>query len=199
MRLTPILLRMMQELPVDRVVRARVRGLRKSRGWTLDELSARCFISASTLSRIETARQRVSLDQLTAIAQALGTTLDTLVDSSGADDVVIRPQHHPDRGMTVWRLDAQQGRPKTTVARLRLTHPAPVGDPDALRVHPGDEWIMVLSGTVQLLLDDRSHIVETGDAASFSTMVPHAMGALDGPAEVLLVLDRDGDQVHQHL
>lgn len=30
-------------------------------------------------------------------------------------------------------------------------------------------------------------------------MVPHAMGALDGPAEVLLVLDRDGDRVHQHL
>lgn len=180
-------------------MRARVRGLRRARGWTLDELSARCFISAATLSRIETARQRVSLDQLSSIAAALGTTLDTLVDSSGVDDVVIRPQHHPDRGMTVWRLDVTQGRPETTVVRLRLTLPAPVGDPDALRVHAGDEWLMVLSGTVQLLLDDRSHIVEAGDAASFSTMVPHAMGALDDPAEVLLVLDRDGDRTHQHL
>ena len=55
------------------------------------------------------------------------------------------------------------------------------------------------AGTVQLQLDDRSHLVETGDAASFSTMLPHAMGALDGPAEVLLVLDREGDRVHQHL
>jgi transcriptional regulator with XRE-family HTH domain len=190
---------MTQESPADRLVRARLRGLRRARGWTLDELSARCFISASTLSRIETARQRVSLDQLSSIAQALGTTLDTLVDSSGVDDVVIRPQHHHDRGMTIWQLDAAQGRPETTVVRLRLTLPAPVGDPDALRVHAGNEWLMVLSGTVQLLLDDRSHVVDAGDAASFSTMIPHAMGALDGPAEVLLVLDRDGDRVHQHL
>lgn len=181
------------------MVRARVRGLRRARGWTLDDLSARCFISASTLSRIETARQRVSLDQLSSIAHALGATLDTLVDSSGVDDVVIRPQHHPDRGMTVWRIDAEEGQPRTRVVRLRLTAPAPVGDPDALRVHAGEEWFMVLSGAVQLLLDDRSHVVETGDAASFSTMVPHAMGALDGPAEVLLVLDSAGDQVHQHL
>lgn len=190
---------MMQELQVDRLVRARVRGLRKARGWTLDDLSARCFISASTLSRIETARQRVSLDQLSSIAQALGTTLDTLVDSSGGDNVIIRPHHHPDRGMTVWRLDTQQGRPETTAIRLRLTRPAPIGDPDALRVHPGEEWIMVLSGTVQLLLDNHSHLVRSGDAATFSTMIPHAMGALEGPAEVLLVLHGDGERVHQHL
>ena len=195
----PTILHMAQELVVDRLVRTRVRGLRRARGWTLDDLSARCFISASTLSRIETARQRVSLDQLSSIAHALGTTLDILVDSSSGDNVVIRPHHHPDQGMTVWRLDTQQGRAGTTAIRLRLTRPAPVEDPDALRVHPGQEWLMVLSGTVQLLLDDRNHLVETGNAASFSTMIPHAMGALQGPAEVLLVLDDDGERVHQHL
>lgn len=80
---------------------------------------------------------------------------------------------------------------------------SPTGSPptsaSADRRPSGDEWFMVLSGTVQLLLHDRSHVVEAGDAASLSTMVPHAMGALDGPAEVLLVLDRDGDQVHRYL
>lgn len=190
---------MAQELAIDRLVRARLRGLRRARGWTLDELSARCFISASTLSRIETARQQVNLDQLSSLAQALGTTLDILVQTCGAGDVVVRPQHHPDRDMTVWQLEAVQGQPETTVVRLRLTLPAPVGDPQALRVHAGNEWLMVLSGTVELLLDNLSHVVQTGDAASFSTMVPHAMGALDGPAELLLVLDREGDRVHQHL
>ncbi len=47
-----------------------------------------------------------------------------------------------------------------------------------MRVDPDDEWSTVRSGSAQLLLDDRSHIVETGDAASFSTMVSHATGAL---------------------
>lgn len=85
------------------------------------------------------------------------------------------------------------------MVRLLLTRPASAGDPDALRVHAGDEWLMVLAGTLQLLLDGRIHIAGAGAAASFSTMAPHAMGALDGPAEVLLVLDRDGDRVHKHL
>lgn len=194
-----MLLRMPQESSVDRLVRARIRGLRRARGWTLDDLSHRCFISPSTLSRIETARQRVSLDQLTSIALALGTTLDTLVSSEEPTDIVIRPQHHPERGMTVWLLGSQEGRPEITVVRLRLTRPVRVDDPDVLQVHPGTEWFMVLSGTVHLLLDDRSHYVEAGDAASFSTMVPHAMGAVDGPAEVFLSLDRDGDRAHLHL
>lgn len=141
----------------------------------------------------------MTLEQLTSIAAALGSTLDAIVDSRGADDVVIRPQHHPGGGPTIWRLDGQENRPATIVAKIRLAEPAPVGDPDAVRVHPGDEWLMVISGSVQLLLDDRGHTVEKGDAASFSTMVPHAMGALDGPAVVLLVLDRDGGGVHQHL
>lgn len=187
---------MTQESLVDRRVRARVRGFRQSRGWTLDDLSVRCFISPSTLSRIETARQRVSLDQLTSIAEALGTTLDHLVSSSEGDVVVIRPQHHPDRGLTVWLLDGAPDRPETTIARVQLSRPAPTGDPDALRVHPGHEWFMVLSGTVELLLEDRHQRVETGEAASFSTLVPHAMGAIDGSAEVLIVLDRDGDRAH---
>ena len=88
---------MTQELDLDAVVRARVRGLRTARGWSLDALAARCHLSPSTLSRIETGRRRVALDQLVLIARALGTTLDALVEPVGDEDVVIRPTptHQP--------------------------------------------------------------------------------------------------------
>ena len=73
---------MTQDGELDALVRQRIRGLRVARGWSLDELAARSYLSPSTLSRIETGHRRIALDQLAPIARALGTTLDQLVESA---------------------------------------------------------------------------------------------------------------------
>src|SRR5690606_12734293 len=86
--LTHTILHMTQE-DAEALVRQRIRGLRLARGWTLDTLAARCYLSPSTVSRIETGRQRIALEQLVSIAKALGTSLDQLVEPEGDDDVVI--------------------------------------------------------------------------------------------------------------
>jgi transcriptional regulator with XRE-family HTH domain len=65
---------MTQDEPLDAVIRARIRGLRVARGWSLDALAGRCHMSASTLSRIETGHRRISIDQLVPIARALGSS-----------------------------------------------------------------------------------------------------------------------------
>lgn len=65
-----------------------------------------------------------------------------------------------------------------------------------LKVHPGSDWFSVLSGTLVLLLGERGILVQTGQAAEFSTVVPHAFGAYDGPAEVLGIFDHDGQRTH---
>src|ERR1700749_1907764 len=90
--------------PLDAVIRARIRGLRIARGWSLDALAARCHLSASTLSRIETGHRRISIDQLVPIARELGTTLDQLVEPVDSDDVVIRPRHDVGRDAVTWML-----------------------------------------------------------------------------------------------
>jgi len=187
---------MKQDGDLDALVRRRIRGLRAARGWSLDELAARCYLSPSTLSRIETGHRRIALDQLAPIARALGTSLDQLVDSADDDDVVIRPHRDEARGMTTWLLSRDSGPSGVTVAKLRITRPAPEPGAAELKVHPGKDWFTVLSGTVVLALGDRLIRVEAGEAADFSTMVPHAFGALDGPAEVLCILDHDGRRNH---
>ena len=35
-------------------------------------------------------------------------------------------------------------------------------------------------------------------AAEFATMTPHAIEALDGPAELIMIFDRDGQRAHVH-
>jgi transcriptional regulator with XRE-family HTH domain len=194
------ILRMTQEQgpgEIDALVRRRVRALRIARGWSLDQLAERCWFSASTLSRMETGHRRIGLDQLTAIARALGTSLDHLVAPEDDEDVVIRPIQDESRGRTTWVLSRDQGPRGVKVVKVRLTQPLRGGD-DELKVHLGRDWFTVLSGTVLLVLGDRTIRVETGQAAEFSTMVPHAFGADGGPAEILTILDPDGERSHLH-
>jgi transcriptional regulator with XRE-family HTH domain len=184
---------MTQEADLDAVIRARIRGLRLARGWSLDALAARCHMSASTLSRIETGHRRISVDQLVPLARALGSTLDQLVESVADDDVVIRPRRDRAHGVTTWLLSGDYGPQGMTVAKMRVTARRP---PRELGVHPGRDWFTVLSGVARLHLGDRIILIEPGQAAQFSTMTPHAITAHDGPVEILVILDRDGQRAH---
>jgi len=88
-------------------------------------------------------------------------------------------------GLALWRGPA-------LADLLELPFAAP--EAEQLRVHPGREWFTVLSGTVRLQLGERTILVQTGDAAEFSTMVPHTIGAHGGPVEILTIFDHDGER-----
>ncbi len=183
----------MTQEDTESIVRQRIRGLRSARGWTLDTLAARCYLSPSTLSRIETGRQRISLEQLVAIAKALGTSLDQLVEPEGDEDVVIRPEPESAGGTTFWLLSRERDRRGVTIAKMRIVEARDVGEP---RVHPGYEWFTVLSGIVRLQLGTRTILVHPGQAVEFPTMTPHRLDAHGGPAELLTIFDHDGEQAH---
>jgi transcriptional regulator with XRE-family HTH domain len=188
---------MTQEPDVDTLVRQRIRAYRLARGWTLDSLAARCDLSPSNLSRIETGQRRIALDQLVPIARALGTTIDQLVEPPEEAGVVIRPEPVHTPGLTSWLLSRERFLNGVSVAKLRITAERPTG-PGQLRVHPGREWFTVLSGTAELRLGERTILVEEGDAAEFSTTTPHLIAAHGAAVEILAILDHEGERAHRH-
>ncbi len=175
---------------IENVVRTRLRSLRTTLGLSLDDLAARTRLSASTISRVETGRRSVSLDVLVPLARGLQVDLDTLLDSEGEDDVVIRPAPSRSDGRTTWMLTRPTS--ATLAMKVRLD-PAPLETP---RVHPGHDWFFVLDGRVRLVLGDRTMLVLAGEAAEFDTMTPHAFTAVDGPAELIMIFNRDGLRAH---
>jgi transcriptional regulator with XRE-family HTH domain len=184
---------MTQEAALDAIIRARIRGLRVARGWSLDALAGRCHMSASTLSRIETGHRRISIDQLVPIARALGSSIDQLVEPVDDEDVIIRPSRDRCHGTTSWMLSRADEPHGLAVAKMRITAREPAHE---LGVHPGHEWFTVLSGTARLQLGERVVLVEAGQAAQFSTMSPHAIAAAEGPVEIIVIFDRDGRRAH---
>ncbi len=182
----------MQE--IEDVVRTRLRSLRNTLGLSLDDVAARTALSPSTISRVETGKRTISLDVLVPLAKALQVDLDSLLDASSDDDVVIRPvATTAPEGITTWMLSRPTG--NTIALKMRLE---PTGKVPEQQVHPGHDWFVVIEGRVRLLLGDRDLIVETGEAAEFATMTPHAVAAIDEPAELVMIFDRDGQRAHVH-
>ena len=177
---------------MESLVRNRIRGLRVAHGWSLEELATRANLSASTLSRIETGRRRLALDQLVALARALDTSVEQLVEAA-PDDVVTSPVIDRAHGWLRWPVRADPG---MTVVRQRLTEPPP-DNPARMHAHPGREWLVVISGTAILMLGQRRYRLETNQAAEFPTMLPHALGAERGPAEILGIFDRAARRGHR--
>lgn len=178
---------------VETLARTRLRSLRSTLGYSLEELAERTHLSPSTISRIETGKRTLGLDVLVPLAQALGVSLDALFERPGDEDVVIRPSPHSSGGQTTWPLSRPDGRTVAIKVRLEPTSTAPTQ-----QVHPGHDWFVVIEGRVLLHLGDREIEVEAGEAAEFSTMTPHAISALEGPAEVVMIFDREGQRAHVH-
>src|SRR5262245_11826847 len=165
---------------IEQVVRTRLRSLRTTMGLSLDELAARTNLSASTISRIETGKRTISLDVLLPLATALQIDLDALLEVRDDGDVVIRPAASSSCDRTVWMLSRPTG--STTAVKMRLQ---PSERTEEQRVHPGHDWFFVIEGRVRLMLGDREITVEAGEAAEFNTMTPHALAAIDAPAELI--------------
>jgi len=184
---------MTELVDVEHIVRTRLRSLRTTLGLSLDDLAARTNLSPSTISRIETGKRSISLDILLPLAAGLQVGLDALLDVSTDDDVVIRPSPSLAGGRTTWMLSRPGG--SRVAVKMRID---PTRARVKQRVHPGHDWLFVLSGRIRLFLGDREVTVEAGEAAEFATMTPHAFAAIDRPAELLMIFDRDGAKAHVH-
>ena len=178
---------------IEQLVRTRLRSLRQTLGLSLDEVAARSNLSPSTISRVETGKRTISLDVLLPLAGALHVDLDALLDVRSDDDVVIRPTPSIEGTRTTWMLSRPTG--NTIAAKVRYE---PTDREPDQRVHPGHDWFCVIEGRVRLHLGEREIVVESGEAAEFATMTPHAITAIDGPAELIMIFDRDGQRAHVH-
>lgn len=177
----------------EELARERLRAARLAAGRTVEDVAAAAGMAASTLSRLEGGKRRLTVDHLGILAAALGTSVDELLAPAPHRDPRIRPHVHEVEGMRITSLSRRQGPGIPRAFHLAIhptrTTPAP-------RTHEGHEWLYVLSGRVRLLLGDDELILEPGEAVEFSTWAPHWLGAVDGPAEVLALMGPQGERVH---
>jgi len=161
-------------MAIEDLVRARLRQARFERGLTVAEVAARAGMAASTVSRLETGARRLTLAHVERLARALDRSPDALLAGQAASVPAAD-------GRTWWPVGSE--RPDGPhVYRVVL----PV-QPPVRHQHEGHQWLHLLDGTARLLVGPTDRTLRAGDTAEFSTWEPHALVALDRPAEALVV------------
>lgn len=178
----------------------RLREHRKAQGLTLKDLSARSGVALSTLSKMELGQTSVAYVKVAAVARALALDVGLLFDDpapapagAGAPAVVwssaemaplFRSDHYDYRMLATEfpgkRMTPLLGR---IMARRREQFP------DFIR-HPGQEFVMVLSGRVRIAFETGEQI-ELGrhESAYFDSGVGHVYLSLGrSDAEVLVAM-----------
>lgn len=169
---------------------ARLRELRRQRGWTLQELACRGGFSKAFLSRLESGDRQASIAAALTLAGIFNVSLASLFESQLATEpcVIVRAAD------AVWKSgNGLKYAALSNAGRFFNLQPVKVTVPVSRRGnehyhHEGEEWIYVLSGALTLSLAGKTHDLAPGDAAHFDSRLRHrliANGSED--AEVLLV------------
>ena len=166
---------------------ARLRERRLSSHLTLETAAARVGLSPAHLSRLETAKRQPSLPVLLGLSRAYGVPVETLLgEEAPGPSPVVRAGSGEATVAGGWTY-SPAGTPGRAMQALRVHIPLRVQDA-VVRVHPGEEWLYVLTGRLLLTLDREEHRLDPGDAAQFDSMRPHRLVATGRAGVDLLFL-----------
>jgi len=185
-------------LPDRTSVGARLREIRKLRRLTLQALSQRSGVALSTLSKMELGQVSASYEKLAAVARALEIDIAQLfgptAEPTGAAPIAVRttlegaPRY--DAGSYDLRMFATTFPGKRmTPAWGRIEARSLDEFQDFVR-HPGQEFVMVLSGSVRIAFESGEAIaLKRHETAYFDSGVGHVyLSTGRGPAEVVVVM-----------
>jgi transcriptional regulator with XRE-family HTH domain len=156
---------------------ARLRTSRRMQGHTLKTLAQKTGFTEAYLSQVETGRASPTLASLKRIASAYGLSMvELLTDDPPADNSIVL--RRADRRRL---LQGKGGVAKELLVRrqsgkrlepLYVTI-APLGGSNGQYDHAGEEFGLVLSGRVELTVEERVYRVKKGDAFYFSSTRLH--------------------------
>jgi len=175
---------------MDKNVGERIRAFREKQNLTLANLAARTGLDETFLGSVESKDSYPSLGPLVKIARALGVRLGTFLDDHvSRDPLIVRlGERTPEMSM---HADGDQqpshtyyslGRGKTDRHMEPFfieMNPEPETD-KKLSTHEGEEFILVVSGQLELVYGRETSILGPGDSVYYNSVVPHCVSAAGG-------------------
>ena len=168
-----------QAEPLD--LGSRVRDLRKSRGWTLEQAARQAGLARSTLSKIENGQMSPTFDALKKLAKGLEIgvpqlfTPPTKGQVTGRRDITMSGEgqthvtttyEHELLGSTLTKKSMLPYRSRVRARRF--------DEFDGWVRHDGEEFLLVLTGTIRLYLEFYEPVeMRRGDSAYYDASMGH--------------------------
>jgi len=184
--------------PQHRTIGSLLRALRDRNDWTLKEMSQRCGIPLSTLSKVENDRLTLTYDKLLQVSQRLNIRMSELfAEHDDLPEPAITARRSLGRVEDAVRVttpnydyfylcpELRRKRMIPVLTRVRAKSLEEFGE---LVHHPGEEYIHVLEGRAEVHTEFYDPIVlEAGESVYIDSNMGHAYIAAPGCEEVLLL------------
>jgi transcriptional regulator with XRE-family HTH domain len=184
---------------IDALLGSRIRRLRKVRGLSLAEVSAKTTFSIGFLSQIERGLSSAPVKVLATLADALGTSIASLFDESEdevREQIVVRMADRKNLPFGRTGISKQLLTPSSIDALLHLyvvvIEPEGYTGDDSY-THEGEEAGLVLEGSIELVVDEKHFTLNEGDSFRYSSKRPHRFRSVGGrSARVIWVNAKTG-------
>jgi len=175
-----------------------LRSLRARNSWSLKEMSERCGIPVSTLSKVEHDRLSLTYDKLLQVSQNLGLTISDLFSEaspSGGQAVMGRRSigtlDHAVRVETAnydYHYLCTELRKKRMIPILTKIRAKSLEEFGALVSHSGEEFIYVLEGAIEVHTEFYSPVkLSAGESIYLDSNMGHAYLTADGCEEATVL------------
>jgi uncharacterized cupin superfamily protein len=158
---------------------ALLRAIRNTRQFTIKDVAAKAGISSSLLSQIERNRISPSLDTLLQLLEVYGVSPDKFFkdyETQSQVEIIRKNERkiYKRKGFSYEKLCGEsqtKGNHSFNAFFLELAPGQERGD--AEDGHLGRELGIIISGSAQLIYGEEQHQLQTGDAVSFFSQIPH--------------------------
>jgi len=172
----------------------KIRNTRRGKGFTLDDLSGLTGLSKGYLSKLENATSLPPISTLHRIAEGLGIPFASLfTDSADNFDRKISIVRKKERKEMVVEFRGTRFKhwPLADEKVGRNVNPYIIEIPSVdsqVYQHEGEEFYLMLEGSVEFSYGGERHILNEGDSVYFDTDVPHSAKTISKkPAKALVI------------
>lgn len=173
----------------------RVQTFREKLDLTVEDLAARTSLPVSLIEDIEGGSVSPALGVMVKLSRALGQRVGTFMDDQLAKDPVITRSAKREEGVATHKGKAQgHYRYHALGAGKADRHMEPFfikispTDEREKSSHEGEEFIVVVTGQVELQYGNDTHVLHEGDTMYYNSLVPHCVSAIGGDAQIYAVI-----------
>ena len=184
----------------NKIIGTRVKTMREANNLTQAELGERCGLNEEQIQKIEEQTEIPSLAPLIRIARAFGVRLGTFLDDQEELGPVVCRNNETRRAISFSNTNSASRKHmeyhslsnNKTGRHMEpfLIEIAPKSDVDfVLSSHEGEEFMLVLDGSVEITYGDETYTLEKGDSIYYDSIVPHLVRSTnEEEARVLAVI-----------
>jgi len=173
----------------------RLKKFRQNHGLTLEQVATRSGLTQGYLSKLERGVSEPSISSVLKLADAYDVSISELIghtnDKSHQAVTIVRKEERSSLSQSNTKVKIEAIAEQRIIKKMNPFIIYPTQERDAKPLHdphPGEEFILVLKGTIKIFIGNNSFVLNKGDSVYFDANIPHRI-ANQGKeqAEVLVV------------